>query len=543
MPSAFPIASELEAYYIESRGTIRETGESSPMTRNSSNEELNKRIRDLEGQNKTLQETVRSLRDNEEMFRALYENAPVMIASFRSEGFLVLWNKECEKKLGWTENDLVSSPNPLALVYPDQALRARVVKEIKRFDGIFREYEATAKDSTKRIQLWASFRLPTGTVISLGHDITEVKLAEQALKKGEQDFRDLIENFPTGIAIVVDENVVYRNTEQQKIFGRLPETYFPSLYDQTHPDDIAGLRQLYQSALSGQVQQQEGLEFRHYPSGDITDTRDMRWIHFRVTPIEYQGRKAVLFNMIDVTKSREMERLLNIQDRMASLGRVAAGIAHEIRNPLSGINIYVNALEKLYMRSDLEKMKDVLLKIQSASSKIESVIKRVMDFSKPSEPKRIQIDIRKPIEDALGLSSVMLRKNGIKVETMLMDGLPPCYADPQLIEQVILNLITNAAEAMKDMVKEKKIEISTSRQDDSVCITLTDSGPGIPSSLRQKVFDPFYTTKSGSTGIGLSLSHRIILDHKGRLSVAEGKGGGAEFIILIPIHKRYKGAR
>ena len=193
-----------------------------------------------------------------------------------------------------------------------------------------------------------------------------------------------------------------------------------------------------------------------------------------MTPIEYKGKKAVLFNMIDVTKTREMERLLNIQDRMASLGRVAAGIAHEIRNPLSGINIYLNAMEKLYMRSDLEKMEDVIAKIQSASSKIESVIKRVMDFSKPSEPKRIHIDIHKPIEEAVGLSSVMLRKTGIKVETILMEGLPPCYADPQLIEQVILNLITNAAEAMKDIVKEKKIEISTSRQDDNIRITRSE---------------------------------------------------------------------
>jgi signal transduction histidine kinase len=112
-----------------------------------------------------------------------------------------------------------------------------------------------------------------------------------------------------------------------------------------------------------------------------------------------------------------------------------------------------------------------------------------------------------------------------------------------LIEQVILNLITNAAEAMKDILKEKKIEISTSRQDDNIRITVSDSGPGIPPSLRQKVFDPFYTTKSGSSGIGLSLSHRIIQDHKGRLCVSESKGGGAEFTILIPIRERNKGAQ
>jgi PAS domain S-box-containing protein len=507
------------------------------MAEDPSYEDLKKRIQELEDQKRNLEDTIRSLRENEELFRMLYENAPVMIASFRSEGFRVLWNKECENRLGWTESDLVSSPDPLSLFYPDHDLRARVVRDIRRYDGIFREYEVTAKDASKRIQLWASFRLPTGTVISFGHDITEMKQAEQALKKSEQDFRDLIENFPTGIAIVTDEKVVYRNTEQQKIFGRLPETYFPSLYDQTNPDDIEGLRQLYQAAISGRVQQ-TGLEFRHYPSGDITDTHDMRWIHFRATPIEYLGKRSVLFNMIDVTKAREIERLLNIQDRMASLGRVAAGIAHEIRNPLSGINIYLNALEKLYERGDLDKMKDVLSRISSASARIESVIKRVMDFSRPSEPKRVLIDISKPIEDALGLSGVMLRKAGVEVETRLMEGLPSCYADPQLIEQVMLNLISNAAEAMKDMDQGKKISIRTSHRDDTLIITVSDAGPGIPPGSRQKVFEPFYTTKSGSTGIGLSLSHRIIQDHGGTLSISTGKLGGAEFSIQIPVRKR-----
>jgi len=509
------------------------------MAERPSSRELTGRIQELERRNALLEETVRSLKENEILFRAMYENAPVMIASFRSEGSRILWNKECEKKLGWTANDLLSSPDPLSLFYPDPDMKARAVSDIRRFDGIFREYQVAAKDGSRRIQLWASFRLPTGTVISLGHDITEVKLAEQALKKSEQDFRDLIENFPTGIAIVHDEKVVYRNKEQQKIFGRLPETYFPSLYEQTHPDDIDGLRQLYQWALSGRAQP-TGLEFRHYPSGDINDTHDMRWIHFRVTPIEYQGMKAVLFNMIDVTKTREMEHMLHVQDRMASLGHVAAGIAHEIRNPLSGINIYLNALEKLYARGELGTMKDVLVKISSASSKIESVIKRVMDFSRPSEPKRVRMDIRTPIQEALELCSVMLRKSGITIVTRFMDDMPPCYADPQLLEQVILNLITNAAQAMKNLEQGKTIEISTSFDTDTITIAISDSGPGIPLSLREKIFDPFYTTKSGSTGIGLSISQRIVQDHGGSLRVSPGRRGGAEFVIRIPIQKKGK---
>ena len=221
---------------------------------------------------------------------------------------------------------------------------------------------------------------------------------------------------------------------------------------------------------------------------------------------------------------------------MTSLGRVAAGIAHEIRNPLSGINIYLNTLEKIYDRAEsLDKVKQILRQIQSASSKIESVIKRVIDFSKPSEPKLILTDINQPIEEAINLSSVTLRKSGIKIEKSLANDLPLCHIDPLLIEEVILNLVTNATEAMKNMDGVKIIKVTSSMEKNSVLMRVSDSGPGVTPNLKGKIFDPFYTTKNGSTGIGLSLCHRIITDHGGSLEVSTSKLGGAEFVIEIPI--------
>ena len=221
---------------------------------------------------------------------------------------------------------------------------------------------------------------------------------------------------------------------------------------------------------------------------------------------------------------------------MTSLGRVAAGIAHEIRNPLSGINIYLNTLEKIYDRAEsLDKIKQILGQIQSASSKIESVIKRVIDFSKPSEPKLVLTDINQPIEEAINLSSVTLRKSGIKIEKILTNDLPLCHIDPLLIEEVILNLVTNATEAMKNMDGVKIIKVTSSMKKNRILIRVSDSGPGVNPGLKDKIFDPFYTTKNSSTGIGLSLCHRIITDHGGSLWVSTSKLGGAEFVIEIPI--------
>jgi signal transduction histidine kinase len=239
-----------------------------------------------------------------------------------------------------------------------------------------------------------------------------------------------------------------------------------------------------------------------------------------------------------MTKSMELEQLLFRQDKMASLGRVAAGIAHEIRNPLSGINIYLDALEKLVDRPDSRpKVVRVIDQLQSASRKIESVIKKVMDFAKPGKPNFVHIQINKPVADALNLTAVTMRKSGIAIEKELADNIPICYADPHLIEEAVLNLINNAAEAMRKMDAGKKVAIRTGVTRDHIFIKVSDSGPGVPIELKNKVFDPFFTTKNDGTGIGLSLCHRIVTDHKGILAIDKGILGGAEFRLEIPIRK------
>jgi len=361
--------------------------------------------------------------------------------------------------------------------------------------------------------------------------------SNEFLRNNEGHFRELVDNSPTGISIIQDEKIVYRNPEQQRIFGPLEP--LTSMHVKIHPEDRGKYHDMYQSALAGNAPH-SGITLRFiHLSGETVGGQAMKWLHCRASLIEYQGRKAVLVNMMDVTKAREIERLLNIQDRMTSLGHVAAGIAHEIRNPLSGINIYLDTgLSMLERGEDREKLKEVLEKIQTASSKIESVIKRVMDFSRPSEPRLVPVNINTPVEDALGLSSVMLRKTFIELDTCLPEGLPRCIADAQLIEQVVLNLINNAAEAMKDMDQGKKIQVGISLQGEFIRVSVADSGPGVAADLVQKIFDPFFTTKSGSTGIGLSLCQRIIHDHGGILSVNSSSLGGAEFFFTIPVTRQ-----
>jgi PAS domain S-box-containing protein len=361
--------------------------------------------------------------------------------------------------------------------------------------------------------------------------------ADKALRESEKRFRDLIESSLVGICIVQDNQVVYQNPEQERLLGPLPRPPKLTEIEDIHPDDVKKVKEFYEDMSSGKAHTQE-MEFRFYPV-DLTGNRlSMKWVHCRASAFDYWGKEAILINMMDVTRAKELENFLRIQDKMSSLGRVAAGIAHEIRNPLSGINIYLNTLEKMCDRKDrLEKIKQIIKQLHSASSKIESVIRRVMDFSKPGEPALVSTNLNKPIEETINLSSAALRKRGIKLDKNLTEHIAPVRADPGLIEQVILNLITNAAEAMRKVEREKKIEITSSMEGEYATITISDSGPGVALDLRDKIFDPFYTTKNGGTGIGLSLSHRIITDHGGSLKVSSSKWGGAEFKIEIPVEK------
>jgi signal transduction histidine kinase len=130
-----------------------------------------------------------------------------------------------------------------------------------------------------------------------------------------------------------------------------------------------------------------------------------------------------------------------------------------------------------------------------------------------------------------------MRKSGLTLDSILANGMPPVSVDPHLIEETALNLLNNAGEAMKTMEAGKKIIVSSAVEKNQVIIRVSDSGPGVSEEIRHKIFDPYFTTKPEGTGIGLSLSHRIITDHGGTLTVTDSNLGGAEFRISIPVKR------
>jgi len=322
-----------------------------------------------------------------------------------------------------------------------------------------------------------------------------------------------------------------------EIFGVSPDQFagtYEAFLNSVHPGD----RDFFAKAVDGALYKGRDFDLEHrilLPDGSERIIRERAEVTF-----DKSGKPLRMLGTVqDVTREKELERVARIQEKMASLGHVAAGMAHEIRNPLSGINILLEAIkENLGDPETVEDLEGMIDEAKAAAGKIEAVVKRVMDFSRPSTLQMRLVDINGPIEEAIRLSSVTLQESGIELETDPASDLPRVYADDKLIEQVILNLIFNAQEAMEEISGTKKIFISSHEEGGWIVVRVCDSGPGIPPNVRDKIFEPFYTTKKSGTGIGLSICQRIISDHGGIMEVSASDLGGEDFTIRIPVEKR-----
>ena len=280
------------------------------------------------------------------------------------------------------------------------------------------------------------------------------------------------------------------------------------------------------------------------PEGDVLVDRNgtSRRIEAGASPVlDERGRGVGTVHVFrDVTEKAQTEAAMVNAQKLESLGVLAGGIAHEIRNPLSSINISISSIERTCGASEglepesRKKIDLILEQMKMAAAKMGSVVQRVMDYSKPFPPRKEIVDLNGVIEDAIRISMSTLRKREIVVTTDLATDLPMCRADHQMIEQVLVNLITNACQAMDGLEGTKHLEIASAVQDGRTVLRVSDSGPGVPPSLRDKIFDPFFTTRKDGTGIGLSFSHRIVTDHGGALCVGMSRWGGAEFRIELP---------
>ncbi len=222
------------------------------------------------------------------------------------------------------------------------------------------------------------------------------------------------------------------------------------------------------------------------------------------------------------------DRLLRAE-RLAAIGEMASYVAHEIRNPLVTIGGFARSIERL--RKDDENINASSRIIVQEVARLEKILDNIRDFSKPAEPRKTRVHLNKLMEDTLALTIGYLREMGIAVQKDLEQDLPEVFVDPAQMKQVFLNLMKNAAESMSE---GGTLTVKTYMEEESIKIDFCDTGAGVPSEIKEKLFKPFFTTKSGGSGVGLVVSQKIIDDHEGRLNVTSTEGQGSVFSILLP---------
>jgi C4-dicarboxylate-specific signal transduction histidine kinase len=261
------------------------------------------------------------------------------------------------------------------------------------------------------------------------------------------------------------------------------------------------------------------------------------------------SRKAMIHIMGDLRETtQEMERreqeLRDKQEqlvqagKLATLGELTTGVAHELNNPLNNIGLYVgNVIDRIRMGElDGEQLVADLDKAMEQVQKATEIISHLRTFGRAARVSVERVDVDDVIERSLLLVQEQLRLRGIEVELELCPDELIVLANPIQLEQVFINLLTNARDALEDAPK-KVIRIASAKDDERIRITFSDTGPGIPKEIEQRVFDPFFTTKEvgTGTGLGLSITYSILKEHGGDVSLASTRGRGATFVIELPL--------
>jgi two-component system NtrC family sensor kinase len=237
------------------------------------------------------------------------------------------------------------------------------------------------------------------------------------------------------------------------------------------------------------------------------------------------------------------QRKLLQSDRLASLGQLSASVAHEINNPISGV-LNLSMLMQRMLKDDgvppnrVEEFRKYLSQVSSETTRVGRIVSDLLAFSRRSKPQRAPADLNKIVKMTLSLVEHKMKLNNVALESNLRPDLPAAACDPSQIQQVVLNLVLNAAEATQSKA-EKRVTVSTTAGDGVVLLTVSDNGEGIRPENLSKIFDPFFTTKSDAKGVGLGLavSYGIIEAHGGDIEVKSKVGEGTTFIVSLPLEQ------
>ena len=364
------------------------------------------------------------------------------------------------------------------------------------------------------------------------------KQAEEALVASEVSYRRLFETSKDGILIqdvatgvVVDVNpflIELLGFPREELLGK-------AVWELRCVKDSMAIKDMFMELQNKKYVRYEDLLLETAAGQRVA-------VEFIANMYEVDQTKVIQCNIRNITERKQaeeekqqLEDKAQVASRLAAVGEMAAGIAHEINNPLTGVIGFSQML--LETENIPKEIRENVAMIADGSQRVANIVKRLLTFARQTKPVRTMANLNELIENTLKLRDYVLKTGNIDVVTRFDPELPWSVIDPGQLQQVFLNLIVNAEQAMKGAHGRGTLTITTEKKKNNILISFKDDGPGITKENMRQMFQPFFTTKAPGegTGLGLSLSRSIILEHGGTMKVESESGQGATFIIELPI--------
>jgi two-component system NtrC family sensor kinase len=483
----------------------------------------------------------------------ILEGMPVPTFVIDRDHRIIYWNRAIEELTGFSSHDMVGTSRYWLPFYSHEqpSMASLVVSQnLKALEKFFGDKNLKQSPNLpgayEALEYFPNFRgreryfYHTASPIYDDHgriqgavqailDMTVRQQLAKELEDSEEKFRRLVETSLDGIALHSALRLLYVNRACLKMFGY------------QDPGEMLGRRLLhfialpYQQAVSRWLSQllrgdnrprifeikgvkKDGSQF------------DLELVSF---PTTYEGQPAIQTHIRDITHKKHLEEQLTRTDKLAALGQLAAGLAHEINNPLGGILVYSYLLLEDLTPEQPERAQ--VEKIVKEATRCKEIVQGLLDFSRHLPSKMVLLNINTVLEEALSLVSDHLLFQNIDLARDFQDDLPPVLGDKNKLEQVFINLLMNCGESMDG---EGRLTVATSLRSggEMLQIRFRDTGPGIPEGHLSRLFDPFFTTKEvgKGVGLGLSISYGIIQKHRGRISVEQTGPQGTTFLVELP---------
>jgi len=370
-------------------------------------------------------------------------------------------------------------------------------------------------------------------------ELKERKLAEEALRRSEEKYKTIFEN--------VNELIVRLNNDGKIIdVNKRIEDYFGYKRDEIIGKNFAEIASLNPKYLPKMVKLFDAaVKGEPLPLVEVEAKRkdgSVAIVEVTTTFVKKDGKVEGTVAMIrDITerkqaeeREKELQKELLLSSRLAAIGELAAGVAHQLNNPLTGV---LGFSQRLLRKSTDEEASQGLRRIYTETERAAKIVQNLLTFARHRETKKEYSDANNIVQGALELRAYELKTSNIEVITNLAPNLPQTMLDFHQIQEVFLNLILNAEQAMTEANGGGKLTINTEKKNGYIRTTFTDDGPGIPTENLGRIFDPFFTTKGekGGTGLGLSVCHGIITEHGGRIYAKSKLGKGTTFFVECPI--------